>query len=162
MFQWTAIHHFLLVTRLIKGMVDLEPNWRDWKQKSRVTEGKITLNLWSKSRGNRFWCEFNSEVGSFEYFWESTVVLKAPTRKTAVTQIQKLLSCDQGGVMNSSIAPIGIARRTILAIVTSREIYPRNFKWIQRAKLFRGFKRAFRQRLNMLLSQYIYCNILSH
>ena len=47
----------------------------------------------------------------------------------------------QGGVMNSSIAPIGIARRMILAIVTSREIYPGNFEWIQRAKLFRGFKR---------------------
>ena len=43
--------------------------------------------------------------------------------------------------MNSSIAPIGIARRMIVAIVTSREIYPGNFKWIQRAKLFRGFKR---------------------
>ena len=48
---------------------------------------------------------------------------------------------EQGGVMNSSIAPIGIARRMILAIVTSREIYPGNFEWIQRAKLFRGFKR---------------------
>ena len=48
---------------------------------------------------------------------------------------------DQGGVMNSSIAPIGIARRMILAIVTSREIYLGNFEWIQRAKLFRGFKR---------------------
>ena len=35
---------------------------------------------------------------------------------------------NQGGVMNSSIAPIGIARRMILAIVTSREIYPGNFK----------------------------------
>ena len=45
------------------------------------------------------------------------------------------------GLMNSSIAPIGIARRMILAIVTSREIYPGNFKWIHRAKLFRGFKR---------------------
>ena len=45
-----------------------------------------------------------------------------------------------GGVMNSSIAPIGIARRMILAIVTSREIFPGNFKWFQRAKLFRGFK----------------------
>ena len=31
--------------------------------------------------------------------------------------------------MNSPIAPIGIARRMILAIVTSREIYPGNFKW---------------------------------
>ena len=48
---------------------------------------------------------------------------------------------DPGGVMNSSIAPIGIARRMILAIVTSREIYPGNFKWFHRAKLFRGFKR---------------------
>ena len=46
-----------------------------------------------------------------------------------------------GGVMNSSIAPIGIARPMILAIVTSREIYPGNFKWFHRAKLFRGFKR---------------------
>ena len=46
----------------------------------------------------------------------------------------------QGGVVNSSIAPIGIARRMILAVVTSREIYPGNFKWFHRAKLFRGFK----------------------
>ena len=45
-----------------------------------------------------------------------------------------------GEVMNSSIAPIGIARRMILAIVTSREIYPGNFEWFHRAKLFRGFK----------------------
>ena len=45
-----------------------------------------------------------------------------------------------GGVMNSPIAPIGIARRMILAIVTSREIYPGNFKWFHRAKLFRGVK----------------------
>ena len=43
------------------------------------------------------------------------------------------MSQKQGGV--------GIARRMILAIVTSREIYPGNFEWIQRAKLFRGFKR---------------------
>ena len=35
---------------------------------------------------------------------------------------------------------LGIARRMILAIVTSREIYPGNFKWFHRAKLFRGFK----------------------
>ena len=45
-------------------------SWTDLKG-LRVTEGKITLNLWNKSRGNRFWCEFNSEVESFEYFWES-------------------------------------------------------------------------------------------
>ena len=45
-------------------------SWTDLKG-LRVTEGKITLNLWKKSRGNRFWCEFNSEVESFEYFWES-------------------------------------------------------------------------------------------
>ena len=35
-----------------------------------------------------------------------------------------------GGGMNSSIAPMGIAR----------EIYPRNFKLFHRSKLFRGFK----------------------
>ena len=46
----------------------------------------------------------------------------------------------QGGVMNSPIAPIGIARPMVLAIVTSREIYLGNFKWFHRAKLFRGFK----------------------
>ena len=52
----------------------------------------------------------------------------------------RLMSARGGGVMNSPIAPIGIARRMILAIVTSREIYPGNFKWFHRAKLFRGFK----------------------
>ena len=31
--------------------------------------------------------------------------------------------------MNSSIAPMGIARRMILAIVTSQEIYPGNLNW---------------------------------
>ena len=46
----------------------------------------------------------------------------------------------RGGVMNSPIAPIGIARRMILAIVTSREFYPGNFKWFHCAKLFRGVK----------------------
>ena len=46
-----------------------------------------------------------------------------------------------GRVVNSSIAPFGIARRMILAIVTSREIYFGNFKWFHRPKLFRGFKR---------------------
>ena len=44
------------------------------------------------------------------------------------------------GVMNSPIAPVGIARRMILAIVTSREFYPGNFKWFHCAKLFRGVK----------------------
>ena len=51
-----------------------------------------------------------------------------------------LNSSRPGGVMNSPIAPIGIMRRMILAIVTSQEIYPGNFKWFHRAKLFHGVK----------------------
>ena len=43
-------------------------------------------------------------------------------------------------MVNLPIAPIGIARQMSLAIVTSREIYPGNFKWFHRAKLFRGVK----------------------
>ena len=61
---------------------------------------------------------------------------------SAVIANSKMVYCrgGGGGVMNSPIAPIGIARRMILAILTSREIYPGNFKWFHRAKLFRGVK----------------------
>ena len=54
-----------------------------------------------------------------------------PEQRPFVIPIDSRQGSWQGGVMNSSIAPIGIARRMILAIVTSREIYPGNFKWIQ-------------------------------
>ena len=45
-----------------------------------------------------------------------------------------------GGMMNSSIAPIGIARPMILAIVTSREIYPGNFKMVSSSEIVSWFQ----------------------
>ena len=81
----------------------------------------------------------NSVLHLLFYLHSFTFVL-LPT-SCAVSLRKKDSDLVPGGVMNSSIAPIGIARRMILAIVTSREIYPGNFEWIQRAKLFRGFKR---------------------
>ena len=77
------------------------------------------------------------------------------TRGLLIRILAILMKVNGGGVMNSSIAPIGIARRMILAIVTSREVYPGNFKWFHRASnvrskcflyriwaiIFKGFER---------------------
>ena len=48
----------------------------------------------------------------------------------SVVTVVPVVSTGGEGRMNSSIAPMGIAR----------EIYPRNFKLFHHSKLFRGFK----------------------
>ena len=70
------------------------------------------------------------------------------TYADATTKLTFLASTGyQGGLVNLSIAPIGIARRMIMAIVTSQAGQVWNLKWLTNKHIARSLSRVIIQRI---------------
>ena len=94
------------------------------------TPGRVVLGLTSPSR--RVCADVRTDGRSRDYYV-----------RTKISRIDRL----PGGVMNLSIAPIGIVRRMIRAIVTSQAGQVSKLKWLSNNHIARSLSRVIIQRI---------------